>query len=307
VLATAEAYINEFSDVPPEQRPIVSLADLKAAVHAYSHLSQASRPATRRHIVRQARALGHTDVVPATWAELTVDDFGLSYLDTRAILISSLSPEKALAMRGKRRKRASKSAPCADDSEHSLAIDNVSGSKQGKWNPFTKKYTPKTQPRDAHGKFRDVLARLKMDMGNAESMQKAVEKVEEAEDLDDVGDYARAASSALEVINIVDRVDMGGIDPTSVTGIREGARQLGGAIANLPLAFGEQDEKVRYSDLPPAIQTMITDMIDRVIEKIGAEEGRDATALLQKFMSGGITFSQMDISRELATLLRLLT
>jgi len=92
-----------------------------------------------------------------------------------------------------------------------------------------------------------------------------------------------------------------------VTGIREGARQLGTAIANLPLAFGEQDEKVRYSDLPPAIQTMVTDMIDRVTEKIGADDAREATALLHKFMSGGITFSQMDLSRELATMLRLLT
>jgi hypothetical protein len=306
VLATAEAYISEFSDVPPEKRPITNLADLKAAVHAYGHLDQASRPATRRHIVRQARALGHTDVVPASWTELSVDDFGLSYLDTRAVLMSSLSPDRALAMRSKRRKRSPKKAACADDSEHSLAEFAV-GDGGGTWSTLRKKYTADTQPRDAHGKFRQVLARLKVDLGNAKSMQAVVEKVEEAENLDDAGDYAEAAKSALEVINIVDRVDTGGIDPTSVTGIREGARQLGSAIANLPLAFGEQGEKVRYSDLPPAIQTMINDMIDRVNEKIGAEEGRDATELLRKFMSGGLTFSQMDISRELATMLRLLT
>lgn len=306
VLAIAEAYSSEFNDIPPEKRPIANLSDLKAAVHAYGSVDSPARPATRRHIVRQARVLGHVDVVPQTWSELSVDDFGLAYLDTRAVLISSLSPENALAVRNKRRKRSSKKAACADDSEHSpesLAI----GDGGGTWSTLRKKYTPKTQPRDAHGKFRQVLARLKVDLGNAKTMQRVVEKVEEAENLDDAGNYAEAAKSAAEVIDIVDRVDTGGIDPDSVTGIREGARQLGSAIANLPLAFGEQGEKVRYSDLPPAIQTMVVDMIERVNDKIGAEEGREATALLKKFMSGGITFSQIDLSRELATMLRLLT
>lgn len=303
VLATAIAYNTAFSDIPPEERPITDIPDLKAAVHAYSQVELSSRPATRRHIVRQARALGRTDLVPSTWNELSVDDFGLSYLDTRAVLISSLSPDNATAIRSSRRPRSPKSTASADDSEHSLAIGDGGGS----WSTLRKKYTPETQPRDAHGKFRQVLARLKVDLGSARAMQDVVEKVEEAENLDDAGDYAEAAKSAVDVIEIVDRIDEGGINPENVVGVREGARALGSAIANLPLAFGEQGEKVRYSDMPPAIQTMIVDMIDRVNEKIGAEDGRAATEMLRKFMSGGITFSQMDISRELSKMLRLLT
>jgi hypothetical protein len=42
------------------------------------------------------------------------------------------------------------------------------------------KYTPKTQPRDAKGKYRKVLARLKQNLGVA-GLQDALKKAEEAE------------------------------------------------------------------------------------------------------------------------------
>ena len=130
------------------------------------------------------------------------------------------------------------------------------------------KYTADTQPRDAAGRFRKVLARLKVDLGTA-GADRALEKIEEVENLDYAGDYGRAAESAADLINIIDRLDTGGLNPESITNVRESSRELGEVIANLPFAFGEQAEKVRYSDLPPALRDLIEDMITRVEEKIG--------------------------------------
>lgn len=168
------------------------------------------------------------------------------------------------------------------------------------------KYTPETQPRDAQGRFRKVLARLKVDLGTA-GADRAIEKIEEAENLDYAGDYGRAAEAAGDLINIIDRLDTKALNPEALENVRESSRELGEVIANLPFAFGEQSEKVRYSDLPPALRDLIEDMITRVEAKIGPEDAEEATKGLKSFMSGGDFYSQGDISSQMAKMLRLLT
>jgi hypothetical protein len=168
------------------------------------------------------------------------------------------------------------------------------------------KYNPDTQPRDEKGKFRQVLARIKDDAG-VSGLQNVIEKVREAEDLDNAGNYAEAAKSAQDVISIVDRIDEGALNPDALENIRSSARALGEVIANLPLPFGSDTEKVRYSDLPPALRNLMDDMMSRVAEKIGAKDAEEATAGLRSFMSGGDYYTQQEISSELSKLLRLLT
>ena len=168
------------------------------------------------------------------------------------------------------------------------------------------KYTPDTQPRDAQGKFRKVLARLKIDLGTVGS-DRALEKIEEVENLDYAGDYGRAAEAAGDLINIIDRLDAGSLNPEALTNVRESSRELGEVIANLPFAFGEESQKIRYSDLPPALRDLIEDMITRVEAKIGPEDAEEATKDLKSFMSGGDFYSQGDISSQMAKMLRLLT
>jgi hypothetical protein len=169
------------------------------------------------------------------------------------------------------------------------------------------KYVPgKTQPRDAKGKFRQVLARIKQDLGDA-GLDRTIEKIEEAENLDDAGNYLEAARAAGDVISIVDRIDTRALNPDALENIRTSARALGEAIANLPLPFGSDTEKVRYSDLPPALKGLIDDMISRVETKIGKDEADEATKGLKSFMSGGDYFSQSEVSSEMSKLLRLLT
>jgi hypothetical protein len=168
------------------------------------------------------------------------------------------------------------------------------------------KYTPETQPRDAKGKFRQVLARIKQDLGDA-GLDQTIKKIEEAENLDDAGNYLEAARAAGDVISIVDRIDTRALNPDALENIRSSTKALGEAIANLPLPFGSETEKIRYSDLPPALKGLIDDMISRVEKKIGKDESDEATKELKAFMSGGDYYSQSEISSQMSKLLRLLT
>ena len=168
------------------------------------------------------------------------------------------------------------------------------------------KYTPETQPRDASGKFRQVLARIKQNAGDS-SLQNVLDKVEEAENFDDTGNYVEAARSATDLIGIIDRIDSGALNPRALENVRMSARELGETIANLPLPFGADAEKVRYSDLPPALRDLVEDMIVRVESKIGKEDADVATEGLRSYMAGGDFLNQGEVSSELSKLLRLLT
>lgn len=185
-------------------------------------------------------------------------------------------------------------------------ITSIRGQKPVYVGEYTGKYTAKTQPRDASGRFRDVLARLKIDLGDVGSAG-ALNKIREAENFDYVGDYGKAAEAATDLIGIIDRLDTGALNADSISNVREGARQLGKTIASLPFNFGEQAEKLRYSDLPPALRDLIEDMIKKVEAKIGPEDADIATKDLKSFMSGIDVYSQSDVSSQMSKLLRLLT
>jgi hypothetical protein len=168
------------------------------------------------------------------------------------------------------------------------------------------KYTAKTQPRDAQGKFRLVLARLKQNLGTSGN-QGALEKIQEAENFDNAGDYAGAVAASSELLGLVDRLDTGALNAKSVEGVRATTSELGKVIANLPLPFENQAQKIRYSDLPSALKTLADSLIERVEQKIGKEDADIATQDLRGFMSGSDYYSQAEVSSQLNKLLRLLT
>ena len=168
------------------------------------------------------------------------------------------------------------------------------------------KYTAETQPRDATGKFRTVLARIKQDLGTS-GLQNVLDKVREAENFDSTGDYAGAAKAATDLIGIIDRLDSGALNAESLENVRNSAGELGKVIANLPFAFGEEAQKIRFSDVPPALRDLMEDMITKVEAKIGKEDADIATAELKKFISGSELYNQSEISSQMAKLLRLLT
>jgi hypothetical protein len=190
------------------------------------------------------------------------------------------------------------------DEELDILKKEVKGKKQA--DAERAKYTPKTQPRDAAGKFRQVLARLKLDLGDT-GADVALKKIEQAENLDNAGNYAGAAKAAGDLLGIIDRLDTGALNAESLENVRNSAGELGKVIANLPFAFGQDAQKIRFSDIPPALQQLMEDMITRVEAKIGKDDAAVATKDLSTFMSGGDYYSQSEISSQMAKLLRLLT
>jgi hypothetical protein len=168
------------------------------------------------------------------------------------------------------------------------------------------KYNAKTQPRDAQGQFREVLARLKQNLGTSGN-QDALNQLKKAENLGFVGDYAGAVKSASDLINTIDRLDSGALNADSIENVRDATTDLGKVIANLPLPFDDQSAKVRFSDLPATLKDLTKSLISRVEEKIGKEDADIATKELRGFMSGSDVYSQSEISSQMNRMLRLLT
>jgi serine/threonine protein kinase len=75
----------------------------------------------------------------------------------------------------------------------------------------------------------------------------------------------------------------------------------------LPIPKVNMGEKIKYSQVPPALQKLIKDMISRVEDKIGQEDADIATEVLRAFMTNDDFYSQSEISSQMAKLLRLLT
>jgi hypothetical protein len=163
-----------------------------------------------------------------------------------------------------------------------------------------------TQPRDSSGKFRKVLALIKENLGTSGN-QGVLNELEKTQQFENVGDYTKAANSAVDLIDTIDRLDSGALNAKSLENVRLATQDLGKVIANLPLPFDAQAEKLRYSDLPPTLRDLVETMITKVEAKIGKKEADAATAELRGFMSGSDVYSQAEISSQMNRMLRLLT
>lgn len=298
--------------------PIRNVSDLKNAIKAYGRAKPGKRSQVRRHIVRRARGLGRPELIPEEWKAASV---GFSLVE--GLELDSIRYRAQLAARrlpdgsgDGRLKALSEPRPMVsalkgvDEEVADLTPEEVEALKQeGRLRVVTRdpsKYTPQTQPRDAQGKFRLVLARLKSDLGTA-GLERVVQKVEEVENLDNAGNYKRAAEAADDLLGIIDRLDTKALNPQSLENVRSSSAQLGEVISNLPFAFGQQAQKIRFSDVPPALRKLMKDMIKKVEEKVGQEDADVATQELRGFMSGSDYYSQSEISSQMAKLLRLLT
>ena len=267
--------------LPDGSYPITSIDSLKDSIQAYGRGKASKRAAIRRHIMKRARVLDRADLIPEKWKAMSSDEitFAVEGLRSRIPLVAAVEEEPT-------------------DLGKALAVEPIV--------PDAKYVSGKTQPRDAKGKFRTVLARIKQDLGDS-GLQDVVEKIAETEGLENAGNYVEAARSATDLIGIIDRIDSKALNPEALTNVRDSARALGETIANLPLPFGAEATKVRFSDLPPALRDLVDDMISRVEDKIGKKDADVATEGLRSYMAGGDFLNQSQISSELSKMLRLLT
>jgi len=297
--------------------PIRNISDLRNAIQAYGRSKPGKRAKVRRHIMKRAKQLKRRDLIPPKWStsasvegeEISLMDRALAAAAAWDLKDENLENSEALFSND------DSLAFFAEEQEDDLddltpeeieALKQEVRRKKEDEADERAKYTPQTQPRDAEGKFRKVLARLKSDLGTS-GLQRVMKKVEEAENLASAGDYASSAKAAADLLEILDRLDSKALNPEALENVRISSRELGKTIANLPFAFGEQSEKIRFSDVPPALRDLMEDMVGRVEEKIGKEDADVATEDLRNFMSGGDYYSQSDISTQMSKLLRLLT
>jgi hypothetical protein len=313
-----ERLAGEGKALPDGSFPIRNVGDLKNAIRAYGRAKPGSRGRVKRHIMKRAIGLDREELIPENWkgaasdldeivasmksrteeygtrlgAEFATNSEAL-FADQVAEDIADLTPEEIEVLKQEAKAREEGRATDGEAPPERDADGRV-------------RYTAETQPRDAAGKFRTVLARIKQDLGTS-GLQNVLDKVKEAENFDSTGDYAGAAKAATDLIGIIDRLDSGALNAESLENVRNSAGELGKVIANLPFAFGEEAQKIRFSDVPPALRDLMEDMITKVEAKIGKEDADIATAELKQFISGSELYNQSEISSQMAKLLRLLT
>jgi len=327
---TRDKLAKEGKALPDGSYPIRNASDLKNAIQAFGRAK--NKAATKRHIIKRANALKKSDLIPSEWSTASSLDTVIASMRSKIAELSSgdSDPKKVSAPVAEAGANSAEFAPTSpleqymepvapptpavapspaptpkpaspEDSE--LPAPTV---ESGLKDPETGTYTPQTQPRDEAGKFRKVLARLKQNLGTA-GLQKVLEEAKTIENLYEIGNYAESAGAAVKLLDIVDRIDAGSLNSVSLGNVRDSARELGKVISNLPLGFNDQTEKVRYSDLPPALRDLMDSMITRVEGKIGKEDADIATESLRGFKSGSDVYSQGEISAQMSKLLRLLT
>jgi len=280
--------------------PIRNVPDLKNAIQAYGRAKD--KDAAKKHIIKRAKELQrYYDLIPEEWRSKRYRAASNEEVaDLKARVASAQeSLGKALAVE-------TEEEVVLPNGEVAPAGTTPTGPESGLINPETGRYTPQTQPRDEAGKFRRVLARLKSNLGTA-GLQKVLKEAKYIEQVHELGDYVESVNSGARLLDIVDRLDAGALNKVSLENVRSSAKELGKVIANLPLGFNDQTEKVRYSDLPPALRDLMDNMMERVEAKIGKEDADIASEKLRAFKSGSDVFSQGEVSAEMSKMLRLLT
>jgi hypothetical protein len=333
--ALVAAAVAELSQIPVEERmelakkghamqdgayPIRNKKDLSNAIQSYGRAKPSERRATRVHIIARARSLKCSYLVPQQWKNANSMEAASNVATMRAAITAAAYSEFAEAAKeisdsDLEKLKDAKSEADKQTEEEIKAAKDVKANKGKSQSPDStidpdtgepKFVSGVNQPRDAKGKYRTVLARLKQNLGVA-GLSKALLKAQEAENLDFAGDYAASAGASDQLLGMIDRIDSNALNPQALENVRATAGELGTVIANLPLPFGQDAEKLKFSDLPSGLKDLIDQMITRVEAKIGKKDADIATQSLRSYMSGADLYSQSEVQSEMSTLLRLLT
>ena len=297
--------------LPDGAYPIRNVEDLKNAIQAYGRSKPSERKEVRKHIIKRARQLKRADLIPDNWSNADSAEVAEIVASLRSRVEAVVAAPKAEEISEEELEELREAKEEADkQTEEEIEAAEKRGNRgnlpERDEDGRVKYVSGVNQPRDAKGKYRKVLARLKQDLGVA-GLSRALQKVEEAENLDFAGDYAASAAASSELLSMIDRLDAKALNPRALENVRLTAAELGKTIANLPLPFGKESSKLRFSDLPAGLKNLIEDMITRVEAKIGKEDADIATKSLKSYMSGADLYSQGEVQSEMSKLLRLLT
>jgi hypothetical protein len=285
--------------LPDGSYPIRNVEDLKNAIQAYGRSKKSDRADVRKHIMKRAHQLNFRHLIPDSFKTASSDAVTASAEKLRLKL--EAIKEATFAVEDEVKEIIEEAPNLVED----VVIEELDTPKDE--SEDRARFIPgKNQPRDVQGRFRQVLARLKDDLGVA-GLQDVVDEVKKVENITGLGNYEEAAQAGQDLLSLLNRLDEGSLNNVSLENVRKTAAELGKVISNLPLPFTNQAQKVRFSDLPPALRNLMETMVERVEKKLGKKDADIATRELKGFMSGSDLYSQSDISSQMARMLRLLT
>jgi hypothetical protein len=298
--------------LPDGAYPIRNKEDLKNAIQAYGRSKPSERREVRKHIIKRARQLKESALVPEQWGNADSAEAEALIASMRSKVVALVAaPVEEISDEDLKELREVKAEADKQTEEEIAEAEKVRAGKTTVEDKFDEEGRQRyvsgvNQPRDAKGKYRTVLARLKQDLGVA-GLSRALVRAQEAENLDFMGDYAASAAASGDLLSMIDRLDSGALNARALENVRLTAAELGKTIANLPLPFGEDADKLKFSDLPAGLKDLIDSMITRVEAKIGKKDADAATQKLRSYMAGADVFNQGEVQSEMSKLLRLLT
>ena len=258
--------------------PIRDIGDLRNAIKAYGRAAKEDKAKVRKHIIKRARGLDRADLIPDGWMKA-----------------ASISARMQLAHEN----------PDYAVVEDGVALGMTAALRyRRERNPDW--FKPENHPRDASGRFRKVLFRLKKDLEGKTGTKEAIDKIEEAEDAEAKGEDDRARDAAEEVITIIDKLADDTTNADDQEMLRIGAGELGKVMAYLPLPQGQVATKMKFTELPVELRDLIEDLVDRAAAKMDNDQFDEVAGEVKSYMSGGDYMDSDEIQSHLNRIVRML-
>jgi len=254
--------------------PIADVADLRRAIRAYGRASKEDKPAIRKHIMRRARGLDRPDLIPEQWMK--------SAAIKAHIELSKKSPDMELV----------------EDGAYALTA-----SLKYK-RPMSFEET--AHPRDESGKFRKVLFKLKADLENTPGTKPAIDEIDAAINADDNHDPEAAKDAAGRLLVELDKIAEDTADLDDKEDLKRRSADIATVIAQLPMAQGNADVKMRFTDLPVELRDLIDDLLGRLKSAVTAEVYAEVAGPMTQYISGADYMHSDEIQSHLTRIMRYL-
>lgn len=313
--------ITEFKDYPAAKReemakagtamkggrfPISNLEDLKNAIHAYGRGAPKDRAAIRRHIIKRARAIGHAELIPDKWKNLSLDEFtadepsaaefkeysaakskeleksdvamknGQYSIKTVNDLREAIrtygqdAPEDRAAVRKhiEKRARALGHSELIPESWAKIAVLEASiyQGLTAAVRSYKGKWDEDKHVRDDVGRFRKIYYRLRNSPGASDPTVKAALKAVKNAEEKTVKDGLTDAESAATARDALDAVDASDIDERTQVEVIKAAEEMSDIMRRFEVRGPET--MISFDQLPTEIQ----DIMKRYMKEPNLEE-----------------------------------
>lgn len=133
----------------------------------------------------------------------------------------------------------------------------------------------------------------------------AIERLEDAINSFEIEGFRSSVDKATEFLSAVEAIPEATLASSTLEAIRTANATVRKAIDAFPFPLGT-DKEVLFEHLPPGLQELIADMVERVLQG-GNGADRDVVATLAEFMGNKKTLLESEIQQQMGQLLRILT